>query len=94
MINNLSKQLLTKLKVIEFLGEDFESGDPTLSRYLEALTIKFVLKRLTLKDRLILYSILELNDTDRAMMFIRHRIPYLKKKLYVELKEKLGGVIK
>lgn len=91
---NLSKQLLTRLKVVEFLAEDYEIGNPALSRYLEAVTVRFILDNLTPKDRLILYSILEINDTDRAVLFVRQRIPYLKKRLYLELKQKLERTIK
>ena len=90
----LSREILIKLKAVEFLAEDYAADYPTLIRYFQAITTKFILKKLSAKDRLTLYSILVNNDRDRALAFIRQRIPYLKKKLYIELKMNLEGIVK
>lgn len=93
-MQNLSKELLIKLKVIENLVQDYEAEDPVIKKYFEAVTIKFILLNLTSKDRIALYSILEINDLDKALMFINEKIPYLRKKLYLVIKEKIGENLK
>lgn len=91
--NGLSKELLKKLKLIELFNKDFQENNPVIKEYLEVFTGNFILKNLNWEDRMTLYSILNNSEITRALELLNEKIPFLRKKLYLELKSQLKEIL-
>ena len=91
--NDLSKQLLKQLKLIELFNEDLKKNNPVIREYLEVFTDNFILKNLNFEDRLTFYSILNNSEITRALDFLNEKIPFFRKKLYLELKSQLKEIV-
>ena len=92
-INELPKELLKELKLIELFNNDVQKNNPVIEEYLEVFTNNLILNNLNLEDRLTFYSILNNSEIARALEFLNEKIPFLKKKLYLELKSQLKEIL-
>ncbi|HOM33449.1 MAG TPA: hypothetical protein PK168_02610, partial [Candidatus Paceibacterota bacterium] len=85
--------LLKELKLIELFNNDVQKNNPVIEEYLEVFTNNLILNNLNLEDRLTFYSILNNSEIARALEFLNEKIPFLKKKLYLELKSQLKEIL-
>ncbi len=92
-INELPEKLLKELKLIELFNNDVQKNNPVIEEYLEVFTNNLILNNLNLEDRLTFYSILNNSEIARALEFLNEKIPFLKKKLYLELKSQLKEIL-
>lgn len=92
--NDLSKELLKELKLMELFNKDFQENNPVIEEYLEVFTGNFILKNLNWEDRITLYGILNNSEITRALELLNEKIPFLRKKLYLELKSQLKEILK